>query len=1528
MAGLLALILVALAAGHFYLKTDHAQNLVKTRVNQAIPGHIDWKRADISILGGTVGLHGATVYGPGGGPAEDGEDARGEPIIQADYLLAEVGIPGLLRGSLVIGARLDSPRVLLARDADGTLNIARAFSDPDREKKPEEKEKAPVDSPFAINIIIESARISDGFFEFENLRGKAGGDGGSAFLSDINLEIDDARLFERSGRASLRIGEGLFAMGDINIPLERFVFESVLEEGRVRPLMADVKLAGDNGGPHLSLTGGASEIFANPELDMVLEASAELDDIRRMFVPNLNISGKTSVSLTASGDPGNPSARLAAQYDGGGLAGVAVQEIDLKADLSDLAVAIETLSAGIPGASAAVSGTVDLAEAFQNGLLAAPTNINALSYDLAIDGKSIDFAQLQWTRTFLSGTADADITLRGTGVLPKSLAAGVEARISGRDIAIGGMLLPIDPEIGVSGGMENGLAFADPVTVGMAGTLLRVAGSYAIFENEIDATAKLETPDTADFLDPFGIAVSSGPARLDAAISGPVLQPAIRAELSASNLSYDEIRMGDVALAADLERAGRLRIEELLINNRGSRVVAEGHVDLFDGGFAGLKRDMPASLTVDLFDADPTDFYPHAGVTGAVNGRVHLAEKITAPALRASIKAKEMAVGDTRIGDMKTEIMLSDGTLEIESLRAENRQSVLRLAGRADIFEPGSLKPLEVPILDLVFPESDIYIEDFVDDAAGRVTIDGSVSGKLTELVADLSLYASNLEAGDNYLGHVSADVRFADSRLYLAPFEINNNRSAMMLTGSIDLLVPGTMDLLEDPAIRMEIEADEIHLADFVPAMSGRFSVAGRVEGSLYDPEGEIEFSGEQINTGVQRIESITVSSTFSDKTVFVDTAQISLAPGETMRGEGFVSLDKRFFLEISSDDIGLQRVGALADTGVSGIFSIEAAGEGHLADPDIEGRLSIRDLAAGSTSADPIDVFFRLKNRVAGAVLESTFTIDAEYHIDTGDFDLRAELEDTLLDPFFHMAGLDALSGTVTADVQAGGNVSDIQDTSAEMNILRMTVFQSPNNAVSRELIRIAGLYADFTEGRLTIPDNEIALLETSRVHIAGSGRLDGDLEATARGNIPFSVISAFFPVLEDPDGNISFSANFARSDGHPDFDAEVEINDLGMTVPHLMQQLHGINGRIRIAPHGIELTDLSGRLDAGRFSAEGVMAFEDGFFPGRVRLDVAANAFPIRIPGAMDMVFNSDLTFSGHPDNTTLSGTVILLDGLYYRDVEIDLIGEVTRRRRAAPVAAEPPDLDVPYLRNLNLDVETSFRRPLMVDNNLALMTLRPELRINGTLNRPRLTGRAEVAQGTVSYQNIEFEIARGIIDFVDPYRISPDIDIRAISEVRRWTILLEVSGTPEELDFRLTSNPPEEHADILSLLLLGQTTREFAEGSGPSGPSPEQMLINLLAGRLEEDVRAGTGLDIFEVEYRQNDAGTEADDSIRVTLGKELSRRLTVTYGLERKGGETVQQRTAIYRLLEYLSMSAFQDSAGTFGSEMQFRLEFR
>ena len=67
--------------------------------------------------------------------------------------------------------------------------------------------------------------------------------------------------------------------------------------------------------------------------------------------------------------------------------------------------------------------------------------------------------------------------------------------------------------------------------------------------------------------------------------------------------------------------------------------------------------------------------------------------------------------------------------------------------------------------------------------------------------------------------------------------------------------------------------------------------------------------------------------------------------------------------------------------------------------------------------------------------------------------------------------------------------------------------------------------------------------------------------------------------------------------------------------------------------------------------------------------------------------------------------------------------------------------------------------------------------------------------------------------------------------------------------------------------------------------------------------------------------------ETNDSIQVTVGKRLSRRLTIKYEVESGSQETIQRAVSEYRFLEHVLASGFQDSVGGYGGELLFRIEF-
>jgi translocation and assembly module TamB len=272
-----------------------------------------------------------------------------------------------------------------------------------------------------------------------------------------------------------------------------------------------------------------------------------------------------------------------------------------------------------------------------------------------------------------------------------------------------------------------------------------------------------------------------------------------------------------------------------------------------------------------------------------------------------------------------------------------------------------------------------------------------------------------------------------------------------------------------------------------------------------------------------------------------------------------------------------------------------------------------------------------------------------------------------------------------------------------------------------------------------------------------------------------------------------------------------------------------------------------------------------------------------------------------------------------------VNLSLLEAVGQKKREE--APPPREITQPFLKNMSLDISISRRNPFLVDNNLAQLEISPDLRLTGKLNNPIVSGRAEIDSGTISFQKKTFVVKKGVVDFLNPYKIEPTLDIESEVRIRTWTIFLEITGTPDRLTFKLTSEPPEEEGDILSLLLFGRTTHELIEGAGGTSQSTAQMVAELVSMTFGEDIKEATGLDILEIET-QEPGDEEASDRVKVTIGKELSKRMTVKYAVESKAAEMVQSTIAEYKLLETILLSGFQDSRGIFGGELQFRLEFR
>jgi hypothetical protein len=101
----------------------------------------------------------------------------------------------------------------------------------------------------------------------------------------------------------------------------------------------------------------------------------------------------------------------------------------------------------------------------------------------------------------------------------------------------------------------------------------------------------------------------------------------------------------------------------------------------------------------------------------------------------------------------------------------------------------------------------------------------------------------------------------------------------------------------------------------------------------------------------------------------------------------------------------------------------------------------------------------------------------------------------------------------------------------------------------------------------------------------------------------------------------------------------------------------------------------------------------------------------------------------------------------------------------------------------------------------------------------------------------------------------------------------------------------------------------------------------MAAEILASNYGGQIKKATTLDILNLkasEFSSSDTG----ENLKLTLGKELSRRMILEYQVETRNTQTIQRGIAEYKILENLIVNGYQGSDGIFGADIQLKYEFR
>src|SRR5262249_27131177 len=153
--------------------------------------------------------------------------------------------------------------------------------------------------------------------------------------------------------------------------------------------------------------------------------------------------------------------------------------------------------------------------------------------------------------------------------------------------------------------------------------------------------------------------------------------------------------------------------------------------------------------------------------------------------------------------------------------------------------------------------------------------------------------------------------------------------------------------------------------------------------------------------------------------------------------------------------------------------------------------------------------------------------------------------------------------------------------------------------------------------------------------------------------------------------------------------------------------------------------------------------------------------------------------------------------------------------------------------------------------------------------------RLYGTVNTVRGHYDFQGRRFDILRdGTVKFEGLDEIDPTLDLRTQRIIQAVTANVNVTGTVKQPQIALSSTPPLDQADILSLIVFNQPLNSVGEAQQISlAQRAESLAAGAAAGQFARQIASALSLDEFEINL-----APEAGGGPEVTVGQQLGQNL--------------------------------------------------
>jgi translocation and assembly module TamB len=609
---------------------------------------------------------------------------------------------------------------------------------------------------------------------------------------------------------------------------------------------------------------------------------------------------------------------------------------------------------------------------------------------------------------------------------------------------------------------------------------------------------------------------------------------------------------------------------------------------------------------------------------------------------------------------------------------------------------------------------------------------------------------------------------------------------------------------------------------------------------------------------------------------------------------------------------------------------FRLKASGPYHA--PTGEGSIRVVDFRVGQENIGSFDGDLHSDGRVAKLEIHSAMTgggLSGGYTLGLADpypLSGRIALENIALDPFLLTAlHMEHITGHGTADGEVGieGNLKHPESLVVDARFSRLLM-----NYANVQLENSGPIHFRSSKDEISIDPATFHGTDTN-LQISGNVRFSGrrTVGLNLNGALDLRLLSGFVPDL-DTRGPAQINAAFEGTLDRPRITGRIHIDNAQARAIDFPTGLSGIKGDLVFDASRLYFENVTAQVGGGTLSLSGSVYYADR----PIRFDIATrtDGARIRYPEGMSWQAAGNLRLTGTPDGGILSGRVqiqrVTLNG------GLEAAGAIFGGNPGGP----GPSSSSKFLRNLQFDVEAVSTPDARMEWPSAELEADANLRVRGTWEHPILLGHIHVLSGDLYFHGSRYRVARGDLNFANPFQLNPDVNVEATTTIQQYEITLNFSGPANKLSLSYRSDPPLPSNDIITLLALGQTSTEAEVRSGGTGAGSQSVgsgasailseaISSQLGGRLERLF----GITRFRVDpglAGVGSTGSEQNAAARVTVEQQITRNLTITY--VSNVSSTQQQVIQVeYNVNRNISIVALRDQNGTFGIDFKIKKRF-